>query len=325
MDRGMRYAGIPGVEKPVSRILFGAGGGRFWQGERMDELLDAVFALGVTAFDTARVYGDSEKVLGDWLERRNLREKVVLLSKCAHPDLTDGTKRVNEREIRREFEISSRCLKTDYIDIYLLHRDDPQVEAGLLVELLNAMHAEGKIGAFGGSNWTRRRIEEANEYAYRRNLIPFTVSSPNYGLARQEKTKIGDCVTLSGLEDAEEKAWYAESQMPLLAYSALGAGFFSGRFQSGDGEAALENADAFFRSVYGSPDNFERLRRCEELAKEKGCKVSTLALAWIFAGPLNTFAVVSTGSPKRMEENIEALHLPLAEAERRYLNLEERE
>lgn len=75
--------------------------------------------------------------------------------------------------------------RENYIDIYLLCRDDPNVDVAVPVEVLIAMHAEGKIGAFGGSNWTHQRIEEANEYAYRRGLIPFTVSSPNFGLADQ--------------------------------------------------------------------------------------------------------------------------------------------
>ena len=72
-----------------------------------------------------------------------------------------------------------------YINIYLLCRDDPDVDVAVPVEVMNALHAEGKIGAFGGSNWTHQRIEEANEYAYRRGLIHVTVSSPNFGLADQ--------------------------------------------------------------------------------------------------------------------------------------------
>ena len=76
-------------------------------------------------------------------------------------------------------------MRTDYIDIYLLHRDDPAVPASEIVEIFNAMHREGKIGAFGGSNWTHERIQEANAYAKDHGLIPFTVSSPNFGLADQ--------------------------------------------------------------------------------------------------------------------------------------------
>ena len=143
-----------------------------------------LFRSGVNAFDTARVYALSEKSLGDWVYQRGLREQVVLLSKCGHPSVS-GEKRINEQEIRRDFAESSQYLKTDFIDIYLLHRDDPEIEAGVAVEILNALYAEGKIGAFGGSNWTHQRIEEANEYAYKHSLVPFSVSSPNFGLADQ--------------------------------------------------------------------------------------------------------------------------------------------
>ena len=76
-------------------------------------------------------------------------------------------------------------LRTDYIDIYILHRDDPSVEVAEVIETFNEMKARGKIGLFGGSNWTYRRIEEANEYAYKKGLEPFSVSSPSFGLADQ--------------------------------------------------------------------------------------------------------------------------------------------
>ncbi len=77
------------------------------------------------------------------------------------------------------------------------------------METFNAMHEEGNIGAFGASNWTHTRIEEANEYAYKHNLIPFSVSSPNFCLARQiEDPWGGGCVNISGPENIEARAWY---------------------------------------------------------------------------------------------------------------------
>ena len=72
---------------------------------------------------------------------------------------------------------------------------------------------------------------------------------------------------------------------------------------------------------YAYPENFERLRRCEELAREKGASVPQIAMAWIYRQKLNTFAVVSTSSAERMRENIEALHIVLSEDEIRYLDL----
>lgn len=165
----------------MSRILYGTAIQPFLDGGDGKELLDAVYGMGINTLDTGRVYGKAEQSIGKWMEERGLRDKVVILSKCAHPDVF-GKKRVSEKEIRKDFAESSKYLRTDYIDIYLLHRDDPDVDAGEIVEIMNAMHEEGKIGAFGVSNWTHQRIAEANEYAHSHHLIPFTVSSPNFAL-----------------------------------------------------------------------------------------------------------------------------------------------
>jgi len=264
----------------------------------------------------------AEKSLGKWIADRGLRDKVVILSKCGHPDM-NGNKRINEVEIRKDFEQSSEYLQTDYIDIYLLHRDDPDVEAGIIVEILNAMHAEGKIGAFGGSNWTHRRIEEANEYAYKKNLIPFTVSSPNFGLAEQVQDPWGGgCVTISGPSNEDARKWYEQNRMPVIAYSSLGRGFFSGRLKSWEKDRVEEILDKPAISGYAYTDNFERLRRCEELAEIKGVSVPQIAMAWLFHQKVNTFAIVSTPNSAQMQENIDALSIGLSGKELLYLNLE---
>ena len=317
----MEYVKIPYVEKEVSRIIFGTAMPPFMMGGDGNELLDAVYALGVNTFDVARNYMAAELSVGRWLEERGMRDKVVLLSKCGHPSMF-GKKRVNEKEIRKDFRKSSEYLHTDYIDIYLLHRDDQDVAAGNVVEIFNAMHAEGKIGAFGGSNWTHERIQEANEYAYKHNLIPFTVSSPNFGLANQiEDPWGGGCVTISGPANERAREWYRKEQMPVVAYSSLGRGLFSGKLKSSNAEQASNILDATAMKGYGYPENYERLRRCEELAKRKGVSVPQIAMAWIFCQNLNTFAVVSTSKPKRTQDNIEALKIKLNEDEVQYLDL----
>ena len=81
-------------------------------------------------------------------------------------------------DLKHDIEQSFERLGTDYIDIYLMHRDDLKVEPGPMVEILNEYHKAGRIGAFGGSNWTHQRIAEANQYAGEHGLMPFTVSSP---------------------------------------------------------------------------------------------------------------------------------------------------
>ncbi len=322
MEPGMKYMDIPYVRKPVSRILYGTAMAPFMMGQDGSELLDAMYGMGINTLDMAKGYIGAEKSVGNWLREKGMRDKVVLLSKCGHPSMF-GRKRVNERAMRGDFAKSSEALGTDYIDIYILHRDDPDVPAGDIVEIFNAMHEEGKIGAFGGSNWTHQRIAEANEYAYKHNLIPFSVSSPNFGLAEQVNDPWGGgCVTISGPDHEDARQWYADTQMPVIAYSSLGRGFFSGKVKGDEPESASKVLDSVAMKGYACEDNFERLRRCEELAERRQCSVAQVAMAWIYGQPLNTFAVVSTSSPERMKQNIEALHLNLTEEECLYLNLQ---
>lgn len=318
-DYGL-YGEIPYVNKKVSRIVFGTAIEPMLYGKDCDELLDAALANGINAFDTARNYAGAEASLGKWLERRSNRKEIVIVSKCAHPD--ENGSRVNEKAIREDFARSSEYLRTEYIDIYLLHRDDRTVSAGKVVEILNALHAEGKIGAFGGSNWSHRRIAEANEYAYKHNLIPFTLSSPNYGLAHQIQDPWGGgCVTLSGIENEAAREWYRKTEMSVIAYSSLGRGFFSGRIKSGEPDRAKEILDGAAVKAYDCEENYERLRRCEILARKKSVTVAQIAMRWIFEQGLNAYAVVSANHGNRIKENVAALSIPMTAEEGDYLDL----
>ena len=317
----MQYKEIPYVTHKVSRMLYGTQPLPFANLADPNRLLDTVFNdLGINTFDLARVYPGAEALFGRWLLHRQQRDDVVILSKCGHP-APDGTKRVNEAEMRRDYAESAEDLHTDYIDIYLLHRDDLNVPAGDIVEIFNAMHAEGKIGAFGGSNWTAPRIAEANEYAYKHSLIPFTVTSPGFGLARQIADPWGGgCTDISGPAHADERAWYKAQNMPVIAYAGLCHGFLSGKLKSDHIEQADEVLDRFARKGYLYPENVERLRRCEEMAKKKGASVAQIAMAWIYHQDLNTFAVVSSCNETRMRQNTASLDIALTEEEISYLN-----
>lgn len=111
--------------------------------------------------------------------------------------------------------------------------------------------------------------------------------------------------------------------MSVIAYSSLAHGFFSGRLKSTNPEDAPNILDAPAVKGYVCPENFERLRRCEQLAGRKKTTVPQLAMAWMFHQRLNLCAVVSTSRPDRMKRNIDALALPLTDEECRWMNLEE--
>ena len=311
----MKYGKIPGVDKPVSRIFLGTCTKRFMGGGDCSDLLNAALSLGINAIDTARVYRGAERSIGRWLRSSDAREKVVILSKCAHPDLF-GRKRVNERAIRADLKKSLSLLGTQYIDIYIAHRDDTSVPVGQIVEIFNAILSEGKIRAFGGSNWSHERIEQANEYAYSHNLVPFAVSSPYYSLAEQYGDPWGkNGLGITGSQNASARAWYAESGLPVVAYSSLARGVLSGRIKSSDYSSAGKIFDRVTMRGYVSKENFERLRRCEELAKAKGVSVAQTALAYVLCSGMNTFAAVSGSGAGRLKENALAADLTLTAAE----------
>ena len=318
----MEYKTIPGVGKPVSRLILGTASPSFSHGGDNNALLDFALEAGINFIDTARNYGMAEQSVGSWLQERKCRDQVVILSKCGHPDLL-GRKRITEADIRKDFSESTAQLGTDYIDIYLLHRDDPDVDVSIPVEILNALHTEGKIGAFGVSNWSHKRIQAANEYARCKGLIPFTVSSPHFSLARQQMDPWGGCISLTGDENRAARKWYEENQMPVVAYSSLGRGLLTGKLRSEHTDRASVFLDEVAIKGFGCKDNFDRLARCEELAAQKNCTVAQIAMAWLYHQPLNTFAVAAMSSPDRIAENIGALSVELTSAECRYLNLEE--
>lgn len=104
-----RYGKIAGLEKPVSRMIFGTAIGPMIEGKNTDELLDAALAKGINTFDTARGYGRAEESLGGWMKRRDNREQVVVISKCGNCD-SDGSVCVNRKVIETELVESLQAL-----------------------------------------------------------------------------------------------------------------------------------------------------------------------------------------------------------------------
>ncbi len=313
------YGDLPGQLRKASRIFFGTANALMLSGQDSSALLDEMVSLGINAFDTARGYGQAEQVLGNWMAKRGNRAQLVILSKCG--DLKKGVVHLDRGVIEEELTQSLKELQTDYIDIYLLHRDDPNTPIAEYMQCLNEAKQAGKIRCFGVSNWTVARIMEANAYAQANGLEGFTVSSPHFGLAEQVNDPWGGgCVTISGNSRAHDRQWYRACQMPVVAYSSLSRGFFSGKFRAGDMAQAKLVLDAPAQRGYLCESNMARLVRAEVLAKRDGCTVAQVALRYLFGSGLNLFAVLSTSSAQRMRENIAAAAMPLPEPDIRYLD-----
>lgn len=318
----MQYIELNGIPRPVSRLIFGCAFPAMLRGEDVGETLDAAMEAGINAFDTAKNYQGSEDALGRWIKSRNTREKIVLITKGAHPD--HGVDRVTPRDIAEDIEYSLARLQTDHIDLYFLHRDDPNVEVGPIVEQLHACKEQGKIGLYGGSNWTAARLAEANAYAAAHGLYPFAASSPQFGLAvmvRDPWGGSGGCIGISAPEQDAERAWYMKQGMPIFAYSSLGHGILSGKLKSGDWERAGEilSPDAMYG--YHADINYGRLKRAEQLAAQKGCTVADIAIAWLLHQKLNVFPIIAASTPAHVKKNTAALQVSLTDEECDYLAL----
>ena len=316
----MRYGQVPGIDKPISRIVQGTIPVDPGKPEEGMALLDACWARGCTAFDTANVYGrDREVLFGKWVRERGIRDQVVILAKGAHHN--GDRQRVTPWDIGADLHDTLARMKVDYVDLYVLHRDDPSVPVGPIVETLNQFQREGKIKAFGGSNWTHTRIREANDYARAHGLTPFAVSSPNYSLAEQVKEPWENCISISGPANEEARAYYREQNLPLFTWSSLAGGFFSGRLNRSNLNQFEEYMDKLAVTSYGYDQNFRRLDRVQELAEAKGSTIPQIALAFLMNQPLNVFALVGCRNGDEFQANVDALDITLTAVEMAYLDL----
>ena len=177
---------------------------------------------------------------------------------------------------------------------------------------------------FGVSNWTHERITEANAYACPTGLAGFIVSSPNFGQAHQIADPWGGgCVTVTGEENEDARQWYTDNQMPVLCYSSLARGFFSGEFKAFDYEGAKSVLDGPGQKGYLCEENMRRLRRAETQAERYHTTVTDIALRYVFGSSMNTFAIMSTTNPKRLLGNVAAANHPLGREDVAFLENDE--
>lgn len=308
---------IIGMDHPVIRSITEETGKQLSEPEGF-RLLDELWELGLNMYDCAAIYG--EPGLGAYLTERKRHRDAVIVTKCAHPNIYRN--RVTPYDMESDLHDSLAKLNTDYIDIYLLHRDDTDVPVSMVIETMNRFQKEGKIGIFGASNWTIERVEEADRFAAENGMNGFSVISPNYGLAHQMKDLWGwGSTTLTGPEHEKDRQWCREHQMPVFAYSSMARGFFSGKFRSNEPEKAEEILDQFARKGYYYPENMERLRRAEILAEKYQCPVASIAIGYMFHQNLDVFPVISGSKAKYFRQALEAAILPLTQEETAWLDL----
>ncbi|MEM7128434.1 MAG: aldo/keto reductase [Chloroflexota bacterium] len=317
----MKYIEIKEINKPLSVIGMGTMILHPDTQERDFSLLDAFVENGGTYIDTAEVYGAveeygySEMVIGDWLVARpGMREKIVLASKglitgyCAplHP----GGAKIDPESVHHAIDGSLERLKTDYLDIWMFHRDNLAHPVGPLVDALDEEVRKGRIKAYGASNWSTERIQEAIEYARTNGKAEMMSSSPNFSLAKANEPYWPETVTTG----EEDKKWFEKNNFLLVAWSALGRGFFA----RGD---ASDKSDEDLVRVFYSDANFERKRRAEAFGQERNMNMFEIALAYVISQEFPVIALNGAETPAEVASSAKAGDLTLAPAERDWLDL----
>lgn len=316
--------------RSLSRVVLGTSEmSREWL-DRAFEILGEWIALGGKVLDTAAVYGngESERVLGMFFEAVACREEVVVVTKGCHPK-EEGAPRVTPAALHEDLEQSLSRLRTGYVDIFMLHRDDASARVEPLIEALNEELAAGRVRSVGASNWSASRVQEANAFAERHGMAGFTSSSCQLSLAVQKQPLAADCLSVHNPRDL---AFYRETGMPLFAWAALAGGFFR------------DEEDPEVSRVYGCADNRERRLRASRLhaarvrashrvADDAGrspaqsperapLSASQVALAWVLNQGFPTFAVVSTRKPHHLRQLSQAADIRLSARETAWLDLE---
>ncbi|WP_274362393.1 aldo/keto reductase [Paenibacillus thermotolerans] len=308
----MRYIEIAGLQRGVSQLILGTD---YFRPEILDKIapiMDEFVKLGGNTFDTAEIYsgGESEKALGQWLKERGNRDSINVWTKGAHPHGNSGP-RVTREAIDRDIQVSLDRLALDYVDMYALHRDNPDVPVGPIIEALNEQIEKGRTLAIGCSNWTPERIQEANDYAASHGLVGFSFSSPNLSLGRVNEPYWAGCVSI----DDEGIRWHEKTGLPLLSWSSQGRGFFSGRFTPD----VRDNSDIV--RVFYNEGNWERLRRAKELGEKKGMSTVQIALAYVLNQSFPTCALIGPANIEELHSSYEGAQLTLTEEEKRWLDL----
>ncbi|MDD4890513.1 MAG: aldo/keto reductase [Phycisphaerae bacterium] len=303
----MLYGKLPGLDKPVSRLVMGVDN---QQGmAHTAAMFDDFFERGGNCFDVAYIYGGGrcETLLGQWVKSRGLRDQVAVITKGAHTPNCDPASLV------RQFNESLERLRTDYVDIYMMHRDNPAVPVGEFVDAMDSFRRKGQMRLIGGSNWTLERVEAANAYARSKGIAGLQVLSNNFSLAQMVNPPWNGCLSCS---DATWRAWLTRTGMPVLPWSSQARGFFTPRSNPAD------QSDKDLVRCWYSDDNFRRKERAEELARKLGVPTISIALAYVLNQPFPTFPLIGPRAISETRSSCAGLAVTLTAEQVQWLNLE---
>jgi len=279
-------------------------------------VLDALIGAELNFIDTADVYsvwipghhgGESETVIGNWLQRRARRNDVVIATKVGM-EMAPDRKGLSATHIARSVEESLRRLQTDYIDLYFSHCDDVTVQFEETLGAYQKLIAQGKVRAIGASNHSAARLAQALEVSRRTGLPRYEVLQPQYNLyARSEYEKDLEPLCL-------------EHNIGVVSYFALASGFLTGKYRTPSDAAKSKRGDGVV-AKYLNERGLRILAALDDVGRRYSASPASVALAWQIARPSITAPIASATSVGQLNELLAATKLHLDQAAIEQLNI----
>ncbi|MDO8900080.1 MAG: aldo/keto reductase [Phenylobacterium sp.] len=268
-------------------------------------ILDAFVDAGFNAVDTADVYsrwspagaGASETVIGNWLAQGGRRDRIVLATKVGS-EMGEGMKGLSAAYIEQAVEASLKRLKTDVIDLYQSHRDDPNTPQDETAEAYARLIKAGKVRAVGSSNFSAERLKSAVEAAA-------GVGAPRY----ESEQPLYNLYDRAGFEGALQQLCLDE-EIGVIPFYGLASGFLTGKYRT---EADLgKSPRGGGAKKYMTPRGMQILGALDEVAGGHGATPAQVALAWVMAQPGLTATIASATSVAQLQELMGAAELSLS-------------
>ncbi|MFL6577747.1 MAG: aldo/keto reductase [Povalibacter sp.] len=309
----MQYTTLGHTGLIVSRMAFGAmtftAGNQdlasiYKVGARAaSELVGRSLDAGINFFDTADAYanGESEKLLGEALQSR--RNEVIIATKAGFrsgPVLTQTG--LSRRHILWSAEQSLRRLGTDWIDVYIAHRDDPVTPLEETLAAMDALVRSGKVRYLGFSNWPAWKVAAAMEIQKANGLAPFTHGQMNYSLLGRDVER--DVIPMM-----------QRYGLGLTVWSPLASGFLSGKYTRESLSDPQNRFSGFDILPFNKEQGFALVERMRKIGAEHDATVAQVAIAWLLSKQAVSSVLLGASKLHQLEDNLGALNVQLSSAE----------
>lgn len=320
---------LDGTDLAVNPVCLGSMGfGDTINEEEAFSILDRYKDAGGIFIDTANVYGRwnpgkdniSEKIIGKWLSETGEGKNMVVATKGGHYDLDDPFKsRINEHDIRSDLEESLSTLGLDHIDLYWLHRDNEEVNVGMIVDVMESLVKEGKIRYYGASNYRTSRMIEATVYSEEHSCRGFSAVSNQWSLAYENsENSLSRDPTMAGM-DAVYYEWSSKVKIPFLPYTSTAHGFFQKLYSAGVSvedffDVSADVMTEEMRNAYINDRNQEKYGRLTELSEKYSASIQAISIAALKNAPFQVIPIVGARTQEQLNELIAAADLNIEES-----------